>query len=181
VSLDREVAVKMILAGELAGKESLRMFQREAHAAANLHHPNIVPVYEIGEHETQHCFTMRFVPGGQTIADWAAARRGDHRAMAAAAARAARALAYAHSRGVLHRDLKPSKILWDDAAGRPGYARLGEELGMSEGAITVATHRMRRRYGELLREEIAATVTKPEEVEDELRHLMNVVSGGPVR
>ncbi len=67
------------------------------------------------------------------------------------------------------------------AEGRPGYARLGEELGMSEGAITVAMHRMRRRYGELLREEIGATVATPKEVEDELRHLMNVVSGGPVR
>ena len=67
------------------------------------------------------------------------------------------------------------------AAGRPGYARLGEELGMSEGAITVAMHRMRRRYGELLREEIAATVATPEEVEDELRHLMHVVSGAPLR
>jgi RNA polymerase sigma-70 factor (ECF subfamily) len=67
------------------------------------------------------------------------------------------------------------------AAGRPGYARLAQELGMSEGAITMAMHRMRRRYGELLREEIAATVTTPEEVEDELRHLMNVVSGAPLR
>lgn len=63
------------------------------------------------------------------------------------------------------------------ADGRPGYARLGESLGMNESAITVAMHRMRRRYGELLREEIAATVATPEEVEDELRHLMNVVSG----
>ena len=62
------------------------------------------------------------------------------------------------------------------AAGRPGYARLGEELGMSEGAVTVAMHRMRRRYGELLREEIVATVATPEEVEEELRHLMNVVA-----
>ncbi len=65
--------------------------------------------------------------------------------------------------------------------GRPGYARLGESLGMSESAITVAMHRMRRRYGELLREEIAATVATPEEVADELRHLMSVVSGGPAR
>ncbi len=69
ISLGREVAVKMILAGELASKGSLELFRREAHAAANLHHPNIVPVYEIGEHETQHYFTMRFVPGGKTIAD----------------------------------------------------------------------------------------------------------------
>lgn len=67
------------------------------------------------------------------------------------------------------------------AAGRPGYARLGEELAMSESAITAAMHRMRRRYGVLLREEIAATVATPEEVEDELRHLMNVVSGAPAR
>lgn len=74
LSLNREVALKMILAGELAGPEALRMFQREAHAAANLHHPNIVPVYEIGEHELQHCFTMRLVPGGRTIAQWAATR-----------------------------------------------------------------------------------------------------------
>jgi RNA polymerase sigma factor (sigma-70 family) len=62
------------------------------------------------------------------------------------------------------------------AAGRPGYAALGASVGMSESAITVAVHRMRRRYGELLREEIAATVATPEEVEDELRHLLQVVS-----
>ncbi|PZR72454.1 MAG: hypothetical protein DLM73_13140 [Chthoniobacterales bacterium] len=62
------------------------------------------------------------------------------------------------------------------AEGRPGYARLGAGLGMSESAVTVAMHRMRRRYGQLLREEIANTVSLPEEVEDELRHLMHVVS-----
>ncbi len=62
------------------------------------------------------------------------------------------------------------------AEGRPGYARLGTALGMGESAVTVAMHRMRRRYGEFLREEIAQTVTSPDEVEDELRHLMHVVS-----
>ncbi len=113
ISLQREVAVKMILSGELAGKAALRLFQNEAHAAANLHHPNIVPVYEIGEHETQHYFTMRFVPGGETIADWASRRRGEFRVIAGAVARVARAVAHAHERGVLHRDLKPSNILWD--------------------------------------------------------------------
>ena len=87
ISLQREVAVKMILSGELAGKAALRLFQNEAHAAANLHHPNIVPVYEIGEHETQHYFTMRFVPGGETIADWAGRRRGEFRIIAGAVAR----------------------------------------------------------------------------------------------
>lgn len=65
------------------------------------------------------------------------------------------------------------------AEGRPGYARLGTALGMSESAVTVAMHRMRRRYGELLREEIAQTVTSAQEVEDELRYLMQVVSATP--
>lgn len=65
------------------------------------------------------------------------------------------------------------------AEGRPGWARLGATLGMSESAVTVAMHRMRRRYGDLLREEIANTVASPREVEDELRHLMHVVSAAP--
>lgn len=65
------------------------------------------------------------------------------------------------------------------AEGRPGYARLGADLGMSESAVTVAMHRMRRRYGELLREEISHTVTSAEELEEELRHLMHVVSVAP--
>jgi RNA polymerase sigma factor (sigma-70 family) len=65
------------------------------------------------------------------------------------------------------------------AEGRPGYTRLSAALGMSESAVTVAMHRMRRRYGEFLREEIAHTVTSSEEVEDELRHLMHVVAAAP--
>ena len=138
ISLGREVAIKMILAGELASRESLLMFQREAQAAANLHHPNIVPVFEIGEHETQPYFTMRFVPGGRTIADWAAERRRDHRAIAAAAAQVARAVAHAHAHGVLHRDLKPSNILWDADTGPQvtdfGLAKL---LGEPDGRVTL--------------------------------------------
>jgi len=59
---------------------------------------------------------------------------------------------------------------------RAGYRDLGRELGISEGAVAVAVHRMRRRYGELLREEIAQTVETPAEVEAELAHLMKVVA-----
>ncbi len=138
-SLDREVALKMILAGELAGPEAMRLFQREAHAAASLHHPNIVPVYEIGEHELQPYFTMRLVPGGETIAGWAQLRAGCWRDLADAVARAARAVAFAHSRGVLHRDLKPSNILWDEYAGPQvtdfGLAKLLDE---ADGGLTVS-------------------------------------------
>lgn len=64
VSLDREVAVKMVLAGEIAGKRAQQMFQIEAYAAANLYYPNIVPLYEIGEHEMQLYFSMRLVRSG---------------------------------------------------------------------------------------------------------------------
>lgn len=139
LSLNRVVALKMILAGELAGRESLDRFRREARAAAHLHHAHIVPVHEIGEHELQHYFTMRLVPGGRNIADWAADRRGDWKAVTQAMAQVARAVAHAHSHGVLHRDLKPSNILWDDAAGPQvtdfGLAKLMDE---ADGTVTVS-------------------------------------------
>lgn len=143
ISLGREVAIKMILAGELAGKSALRMFHTEAQAAAHLHHPNIVPVYEIGEHEMQHYFTMRFVPGRQTVANWAETRQGDFTAIADTTAKVARAVAYAHERGVLHRDLKPSNILWDAYNGPQvtdfGLAKLlNQENGSTRGSASAA-------------------------------------------
>ncbi|MBS0657850.1 MAG: protein kinase [Verrucomicrobia bacterium] len=116
-SLQREVALKMVLGAELADRDTQRRLQREAHAAASLHHPNIVPIYEIGEHELQPFYTMRLVPGGQSIADWAVHHRRDQRAIATVTATIARAVAHAHERGVLHRDLKPSNVLWDAEAG----------------------------------------------------------------
>jgi WD40 repeat protein len=137
ISLDREVALKMILGGDFASPATLRLFQNEAQAAANLHHPHIVPVYEIGEHDLQHYFTMRFVPGGQSIADWAKSARSDFRRIAEVMAQVARAVAHAHERGVLHRDLKPSNILWDAEAGPQvtdfGLAKL---LDRADAALT---------------------------------------------
>jgi WD40 repeat protein len=113
-SLGREVALKMILAGELATTESLQRFRNEAAAAARLDHPNIVSVYEIGEHETQHYFSMRLVLGRRDVAAWAKARQASPQQCAAMIAKVARAVAFAHERGVLHRDLKPSNILVDE-------------------------------------------------------------------
>lgn len=111
-SLNRTVALKMILRGELATPEDRTRFRTEAQAAAHLEHPNIVHVYEAGEQEGQAYFSMRFVEG-ETLA--ALLARGPLRPRDAARYLAAisRAVQYAHERGILHRDLKPSNILID--------------------------------------------------------------------
>ncbi|MCA9258033.1 MAG: protein kinase, partial [Planctomycetales bacterium] len=133
-SLNRLVAVKLILAGQLATKESLQRFRREAEAAAKLHHPGIVPIYEIGEYETQHFFSMELIDGSslaQCAGDFAVnghaslpAQRDQQQCVADLMSRVAHALDFAHQHGVLHRDLKPSNILIDEA-GSPHLTDFG--------------------------------------------------------
>jgi predicted Ser/Thr protein kinase len=122
-SLDREVALKMILAGQLASAEDVQRFQHEAAAAAKLDHPNIVPIYEIGEHQGQHYFSMKLVRG-QSLARRVTDFIKDPRAAVQLMVKVARAVHAAHHRGVLHRDLKPGNILLD-AAGEPYVADFG--------------------------------------------------------
>ena len=112
VTLNRPVALKMILAGTLADQAAIRRFHTEAEAAANLQHPNIVAIHEIGVHEGQHYFSMDYVEGRSLSAVIASGPMPAARA-AGYVRTIAEAIYYAHQRGTLHRDLKPSNILID--------------------------------------------------------------------
>ena len=108
--LQRVVALKTILSGTFATKAEVRRFQVEA--AAALDHPNLVPVYEVGEYRGHHYDSMKFIEGPDL-----SRRIGKFRDDPEAAARfmitVAQAVHYAHQRGILHRDLKPRNILLD--------------------------------------------------------------------
>jgi hypothetical protein len=122
-SLNRTVALKMILAGQFAGTADVERFRREAEAAAGLDHPNLVPIYEIGEHGGQHYFSMKLIDG-VSLARRAADFVRDPKAAVHLLAKVARAVHDAHQHGILHRDLKPSNILLD-ARGEPYVGDFG--------------------------------------------------------
>ena len=113
VSLDRLVAVKMLLFGPLANPEFVQRFRTEATAAGSLHHPNIVSIHEVGIHQNQHYLVMDFV-NGPPLSRLVTSQPLPPKRAAAYVKTIAEAIQYAHARGILHRDLKPSNVLIDE-------------------------------------------------------------------
>jgi WD40 repeat protein len=112
VSLNRIVAVKMLLFGEFSSDDFVRRFRIEAEAAARLQHPNIVAIHEIGEHNGQPYYSMDYVDG-QNLAELTGGKALPVRVAASYLKTIAAAVQFAHDRGTLHRDLKPSNVIID--------------------------------------------------------------------
>src|SRR3954463_7068223 len=131
--LKRTVAIK-VLPPELAFRSEIKTrFLREAETAAQLNHPNIVDIYAVDEAEGIVYFVMAYITG-----DNLAKRLHDNGALSVDETRrtmrdVADALAYAHERGVVHRDIKPDNILIDQGSGRPMVTDFGIARAVSEG------------------------------------------------
>jgi serine/threonine-protein kinase len=128
-SLKRTIALKVIGLGQWATEAHLKRFRREAEAAANLDHPCIVPIYEVGEREGSCYFSMKFIDGGQ-LDEVTKHQPISARTAAELVAKLARTVHHAHEHGILHRDIKPGNVLLD-RNGEPhltdfGLARLVE-------------------------------------------------------
>ena len=143
LGLNRLVALKMILPDQLRADTSVRRFYREARAAAALDHPNIVPIYEVGEHHGCHFYTMAFIDGPCLKG---LIRSGGLPAAQRAASillAVAEGVAFAHDHGIIHRDLKPENVLLDSrgrvrvadfglakqTSGDPSLTRAGQVMG----------------------------------------------------
>jgi serine/threonine-protein kinase len=142
-SLNRIVALKMIRAGQLATADDLHRFRNEARTAANLDHPGLVPIFEVGEQDGRLYYTMKLIEGGSLTARLARFK-GNPRLAAELMAAIAKAIQYAHEQGILHRDLKPSNILLD-RDGRPHVTDFGlakwfeEDSTLTDSGIVVGT------------------------------------------
>jgi WD40 repeat protein len=132
LSLDRDVAVKLLAAGPWASRDFVERFRAEAQNAARMQHPNIVAIYEVGDVEELHFFSMRLIHGPSLAAEI----KREGRIGSLRAARLLRTIAeavdYAHRLGVLHLDLKPANVLIDED-GTPHVADFGLARRLEQG------------------------------------------------
>jgi tetratricopeptide (TPR) repeat protein len=131
-SLNRPVALKVILAGPHASDADRARFKLEAEAGARLHHPNIAEVYDVGEHAGFAYIAFELIEG-QTLRQWQAGRPADPRTVARLIADLARALQHAHESGIVHRDIKPANILLTERV-------KGEGSGVSQHPSSLTPH-----------------------------------------
>lgn len=131
--LDRTVAIKMPLAQQITCQADRERFLREARSAAQLRHPHICAIHEVGQSEDCPYIVMDFIRG-QTLKDWRKSREPTARQAAELVAVLARAVAYAHQHGVIHRDLKPSNVLVDSETGAPVLTDFGLAKQMDDAA-----------------------------------------------
>lgn len=152
-SAGRPVALKMMLAADLAGPESLKRFRAEAAAVGRLDHPNLVPLYEWGEHQGRPYYTMKYI-AGQTLNHLVAKGPLPPRRAAELMAKVADAIDHAHAKGIFHRDLKPSNVLVD-THGEPHVTDFGlakDMLPPQAGAddLTAPPHRSLTQTGAII-------------------------------
>jgi hypothetical protein len=141
-ALDRLVALKVMLHAEYAGKEERRRFHTEARAVAQLQHPNIVQIFEIGEHQGVPYFTLEFCAGG-SLDRKLAGRPLEPRDAVALVEKLARTIHVAHQRHIVHRDLKPANVLLT-ADGTPkvtdfGLAKRLDQQGQTQSGAVLGT------------------------------------------
>lgn|GEM_PF-5033220 len=137
VNLDRQVALKMILTGKLADESDVQRFYSEASSAAALEHPGVVPVYEVGEQNGQHFFSMGFVEG-ESLASLIGRNPLSPQKSAQMLLKISEAIVYAHGEGVIHRDLKPANVLLD-TKNNPHISDFGLAKKMTSGSNLTVT------------------------------------------
>lgn len=136
--LNREVALKMILAGNQAAPADLARFRAEAEAAAHLQHPNIVQVYEVGEFEDRAYFSLEYVEGGSLAQRIKGVPLPINQAVELLE-QLARAIHAAHEKSVIHRDLKPANVLLT-TDGKPKITDFGLAKWLNNPSGLTATH-----------------------------------------